>query len=501
MISKRLLHSTVLKQSKFDPNYKFKCGLEVHTQLKTKYKLFSLSPTSFNASPNSKISYFDIGIPGTQPKLNPEALLLALKLSAALDCDIQSMSRFDRKHYFYPDQPLGYQITQFYHPLAKYGKFKLSKQFDNLPEDKVINIRQIQIEQDTGKLVHNKHDESIKIDFNRANIPLIELITDPDFENLSQIKSFLKKYQLLTKRLDVCSGDLETGAMRVDVNVSVNGGNRVEIKNLGSSSEIQEAIVFEYARQVDEIKKGNTIEQETRGWNGKETVRRRSKEDAVDYRYFPDSELPIINLDPAIKAELISKLPKMPDQLLEDLTSEPYNLEMKHARFLLQNDELFDVYNTLFDEVVNKRQILVKSVNNWVIHELLGAFNRLNVSFNPKIVGASTLATLITEVFKENITLTAARTVLVELIKSPESTVEGIIVKHGLGQPKDVSASDLDDAITEVCKEVISKNPDVVAKVKDGKKKSINFLLGQAMKLTQGKVSSKDLLAKLNQLI
>lgn len=286
MIFKRLFHVTRLKRSKFDPNYKFKCGLEVHTQLKTKYKLFSLSPTSFNASPNSKISYFDLGIPGTQPKLNPEALLLALKLSAALDCEIQPVSRFDRKHYFYPDQPLGYQITQFYHPLAKYGKIKLSKEFDNLAHDKIINIRQIQIEQDTAKLINNKHDKTIKIDFNRANIPLIELITDPDFEDLSQVKSFLKKYQLLTKRLDVCSGDLETGALRVDVNISVNGGNRVEIKNLGSSSEIQEAIVYEYDRQVNKLKSGEEIKQETRGWNGKETIRTRSKEDAVDYRYF-----------------------------------------------------------------------------------------------------------------------------------------------------------------------------------------------------------------------
>ena len=180
-----------LHKFSYNPNYKFKCGLEIHTQLKTKYKLFSLSPTSYNEPPNTKLSYFDVGLPGTQPLLNPEALLLALKASVALNCDIQLYSSFDRKHYFYADQPLGYQITQHYYPLAKNGYVQLNK-FDDMP-DKVISLEQVQLEQDTGKTVN--YDDRINVDLNRANTPLIEVVTKPDFENIDQVQAFVRKYQ------------------------------------------------------------------------------------------------------------------------------------------------------------------------------------------------------------------------------------------------------------------------------------------------------------------
>lgn len=503
MICKRLFHSTCTKLSraKFNPEYQLKCGLEVHTQLKTKYKLFSLSPTNFYSEPNTNISYFDIGLPGTQPKLNPEALLLALKLSTALDCDIQSESRFDRKHYFYPDQPLGYQITQYYHPLAKNGLLKLDKALDNLNKDKTIKITQIQIEQDTGKTLYDTVDNVIKVDLNRANVPLIELITDPDFENLDQIKSFLKKYQMLVKHLDVCTGDLETGAMRVDVNISINGGNRVEIKNLGSTSEIQSAVIFEYNRQVEQLKLGNVIDQETRGWNGSQTVKARSKEDAVDYRYFPDSELPIIKLDSGIKSEISNLLPEFPDAIIQKLMTLPYNLELKHSKFLVDSPELLDYYFKLFDIVVVQNKKSVKAVNNWIVHEFLGAFNKLKMSLDLNLVPAPVLSDLILQVLNDNLTLTAGRTVLMELLKSPNSNVASIIDSLDLAKPNDVDEAEIDEAITEICQDIIQKNPEVVEKIKNGKPKSINFLLGLAMKESQGKVSSKLFLDKLKELI
>lgn len=493
MLAKRLLSH----KFKFDPNYTFKCGLEIHTQLKTKYKLFSLSKTGFNAAPNSNISYFDIAIPGTQPKLNPEALLLALKLSTALNCEIQSSSRFDRKHYFYPDQPLGYQITQFYHPLAKNGTIKLDAKLDNLPHDKTINITQIQIEQDTGKLTHEKESGIINIDYNRANIPLIELVTEPDFENLQQVKSFVKKYQSIIKHLDICTGDLETGAMRVDVNVSVNGGNRVEIKNLGSSGEIQDAIIYEYNRQVKQLKGGIVVDQETRGWNGQETVRSRSKEDAVDYRYFPDSELPVINLSPTIKDEIAAILPELPDRILLKLINKPYNLELRHAKFLLDNRDIFDYYQQLFDALVVGKKYPAKIVNNWLIHEYLGAFNKLKIPVDVSTVDSAKLSKLILLVVDETISNMAAKNIVIALIQDPSIDVDKFIKDNDLTKSNDGNS----EVVTEVCQQIIKDNPEVVEKIKSGKKGSVNFLLGIAMKQTRGKVQSKLFLEKFNQLI
>lgn len=505
MILKRSLHSFPRHLQSFDPRFPLKCGLEVHTQLKTKYKLFSLSPSAANSSnvsdPNSSISYFDIGLPGTQPKLNPEALLLALRLSAALDCKIALNSKFDRKHYFYPDQPLGYQITQYYHPLARSGILPLSKAIDNLRDDKCIRIAQIQIEQDTGKLLYDDFQNLIKIDLNRANVPLIELITEPDFENLSQIKAFLKKYQLLVKHLGVCTGDLETGAMRVDVNISINNGNRVEIKNLGSTSEIQSALLFEYNRQVEQLKLGNVIDQETRGWNGKETVKLRSKEDSVDYRYFPDSELPTIKLDSNIKSQILQTLPESPDSIITKLMTKPYLLELKHSKFLMDNMDLLQYYYQLFDIIVVHHNQPVKVANNWIIHELLGAFNKLSLPLDLTLLPVKVLGDLILHVVNDTLTLTAARTVLLELLRNPSSSINDHVEAQDLAKPKNVSQTELDEAVTEICQDVIQQNPDVVERIKNGKPKSINFLLGLAMKETQGKVSSKLFLDKFKELL
>lgn len=497
----RHFHTSLKRSFKLDPNFKFKCGLEIHTQLKTKYKLFSLSETSFNELPNTKISHFDIGLPGTQPKLNPEALYLALKLATALNFDIKLKSKFDRKHYFYPDQPLGYQITQYFDPVAVNGSLDLYKSYDDIDEDmKTIHLRQIQLEQDTGKINYNDFENEIKLDFNRANIPLIELITEPDFENLTQVKQFIKKYHLLVKYLDICTGDLETGAMRVDVNLSVNNGNRVEIKNLGSSGEIQEALMFEYNRQVKELKNGVVIEQETRGWDGETTIKLRSKEDAVDYRYFPDPELPIIYLDKNIKQDISNQLPMLPDQLIQRLLNEPYNLEMRHAKFLIHNTDILQYYQSLFEKTVTHNHGSPKLVNNWLIHELMGSFNKLNIPFDIRLILVDSLSQIILKVEKGDLTSTAGKTLLLELIKAPNEEVDNLIEKLDLALPQ-VSEEDLNDAVEELCHEIIENNQDVVDKIKSGKTKSINYLLGLAMKETQGKVNSKIFLETLKNMI
>lgn len=496
-ITRRFLHTSRASPAKFalDPNYKFKCGLEIHTQLKTKHKLFSLSRTSFNADPNTNISYFDCGLPGTQPKLNPEALYLALKAAVAFNCDIQPQSSFDRKHYFYPDQPLGYQITQHYHPLAKGGYLEINKQFDGIKEkSKIIEIEQIQIEQDTGKTNYRKFDKSIKIDLNRSNMPLVELVTKPDFEDLAQVNAFVRKYQALVKHLDICSGELETGAMRVDVNISVNNFPRVEIKNLKSHGDIQDALKFEYNRQVSAIKADERIVQETRGWTGKETISLRTKEDATDYRYVPDSELPQIYLDSSISTDIRNTFQELPEQILKKLTSLPYKLELKYAKFLIDNLGFLNYYYDLFTSVVTEASMPVKTVNNRFINEFMGAFTKVDLKIDLNAVSSRSLSELILKVCNNQITLPSAKLLLLKMIQDPKLSLEPIddlIDKFDLGKPEGVSDLDMDEAIQEICHEIIQNNPDVVKKIRNGQKNSMKFLVGLAMRETQGKVDAR----------
>ncbi|RCK60879.1 Glutamyl-tRNA(Gln) amidotransferase subunit B, mitochondrial [Candida viswanathii] len=472
----------------YNPKYKLKCGLEIHTQLKTKYKLFSLSRTSYNAKPNTKISYFDVGLPGTQPKLNPEALLLALKAAVAFNAEIQPYSTFDRKHYFYPDQPLGYQITQHYYPLAKNGYLDLGK-YDNVP-DKRIHLEQVQLEQDTGKTVN--FEDKIQVDYNRANTPLIEVVTKPDFETIEQVQAFVRKYQLLVRHLNICTGDLETGAMRVDANISVNGNPRVEIKNLGSSGEIVDALQFEYKRQLELLEQGKEVAQETRGWNGEETEFLRNKEVAVDYRYMPDSELPAIRLDEKITQQLKESLEELPDSVLERLTNAPYKLELAHAKNLLAQPEVLEYYETVFDKIPN--------ANKWFFQELLAAFAKRDVEFDVGVVPPSMLVDIAKKVETDEISLTAARIILKHIVENrPSATLAELIELLDLQKPEDTS--DLKEAIQEICRQIIANNPDVVARIASGHKNALQVLVGQAMKATKGKVHAKDFKAQFEELL
>lgn len=484
-VSYRSFSVEKLKSFKLDSNYKLKCGLEVHTQLKSKYKLFSLTKADFHGKPNTNVSYFDAGLPGTQPKLNPEALFLALKAAVALNCEIQSKSTFDRKHYFYPDQPFGYQITQYYHPLALGGFLELNK-FDSISPNKVINIEQIQIEQDTGRTTYDTFDNSINIDLNRSNTALIELVTKPDFETLEQVNAFVKKYQSLVRYLDVCTGDLETGAIRVDVNLSVNGNNKVEIKNLNSTAEIQDAMQYEYKRQVEILKEDKSIDQETRNWDGQKTVLLRKKEDAIDYRYFPDSELPAIVLDENIQRDIQEMLPELPDQLISTLTASPYDLELKHAKFLVDHKPNFEYYKELFS-------LVDKKANNFLFHELFGAFAKLKRDLDLNLITPSKLADLIKKIQDKSISLTSGRLILYQLIQEPElvnRSINDLINEYELSKPE-LSPEELDAEIKNICSSIIEEYPDLIKKIRAGNSKSIKFLVGVAMKSTQGTIDAK----------
>lgn len=485
--------------------YRLKCGLEIHTQLKTRYKLFSLSHASSDSSPNLRVSYFDCAIPGTQPRLNPEALLLALKAAVAFSCQVQRFSQFDRKHYFYLDQPLGYQITQHYKPIAKNGYLKLTKKFDGIKKpEKVIRFEQIQLEQDTGKTVNSKFDKLINIDLNRADMPLIEVVTKPDFETIDEVKAFLKKFQGMVKHLDICTGELETGAMRVDLNVSVNNGNRVEIKNLGSSSEIIAALKSEFQRQTALMSEGFTIPQETRGWNGKETVRLRAKESSVDYRYVPDSELHFIRLHPDIEEQIALTLPEFPEELISKLIEAPYNLELKHAKFLVDRSDILNFYLSLFQIVVQKNRKSGRVVNNWLVHNLLGVLNKSSLALGDLKLTPEKAASLIIMNENSEISSTSVKQLLKILVLNPEDrdlSFTELIKKYDLKRVDQQMSHDLDEALEEVCLEIIEENPDVVEKILKGKHTSLKYLMGLAMKVTQGKVNYKIIEAKMKSLL
>lgn len=484
-----------LQKWKPEPGFPFKCGLEIHTQLLTRHKLFSPSINTPTCLPNANTSFFDLGLPGVFPKLNPEALLLALKAATALNSTVNTRSSFDRKHYFYLDQPLGYQITQRFRPLAQGGNLKLTKNYDDVNADKIINIEQIQLEQDTAKLNYDDYDHLVSIDLNRANVPLIELVTKPDFDNLLQVRAFIKKYLGLMSHLGICSGDLENGAMRCDVNVSVAGGDRVEVKNLSSTSEVIAAAEHEYRRQIKALKENNTISQETRSWTGTKTIRTRSKEDAVDYRYVPDPELPEIHLKASISDQIKAILPYFPEAICHKLMQAPYGLEKKHAKFLIESPQYLQYYEQLHSSVSAKHSQASKVVNNWFIHELLGAFNKLDLVPDFSLISVDKFTCLISMVIEEEITSTSAKLLLLELLLPSEETVgmsiEEMVQQFDLKNTAKDDSSKLQEAVEQICQEIIEGNPDAVEKIVGGKHLSIKYLVGIAMRATQGKVDSK----------
>ncbi|GME73062.1 unnamed protein product [[Candida] boidinii] len=489
--------------SKLSNLRKLKCGLEIHSQLNTKKKLFSLSSTpNLSTPPNTTVSFFDLGLPGTQPKLNLEAVLFAVKTSIALNCRINPCFTFDRKHYFYGDQPLGYQITQHYNPIAKDGFLELSPKYDGaeLKEPCRIRIEQLQLEQDTGKSIYKLNNGTSQIDFNRADVPLIEMVTKPDFQNIDQVKAFIKKFQYTLKNLGVCTGELETGAMRVDVNISVDDNARIEMKNLPTTSAVTHAIRYEYKRQCKILDQGGKIsQQETRGWDGKMTVKLRSKEGAIEYRYMPDPELNNIklNIDDLVR-NIKPNMPKTIDERLEVLLASPYNLKLRDANILVSNEELLEYYNELYELTVIKGKVS-KNPINWLTHELMGCLSRSNKEFNKDLIKVDKLSELIIANDAKIINNNNTKLLLLHLINNPQDQNEPIsklIKEYDLanGQQSDgnstsdnKSGDDNSELVGIVCN-VIKDNGKVVDEIKEkGKIKKINFLIGQCMRSSGGK--------------
>ncbi|KAK9453854.1 GatB/GatE catalytic domain-containing protein [Dipodascopsis uninucleata] len=466
-----------------------KCGLEIHLQLNTTRKLFSNSKTSFHARPNSQVSLFDAAIPGTQPILNPHAAFLALKTAVALECRINRQSSFDRKHYFYADQPAGYQITQYYHPIANDGMLWILKRDGIEDERRGIGIQQIQLEQDTGKSTYPVDSDISYIDLNRTNHPLVEIITKPDITSPEIAGIFLQKLQIMLKYLGVSTCEFESGAMRVDVNVSIRGGNRCEIKNLASISDVTHAIVAEYRRQEKIVDSGGVVDSITLGWDGTNVIRQREKEHASEYRYIPDPELPPLVLSENLIARTKADMPKLPDQLVTDLISQPHSLSLKDTRTLLKWG-LIDYYLQCYG-LLTDQKIKGKIAANWIVNDILGYLeNEENVRVLQSTVSAPRLVELIKLAQERNITKQIAMMIVQFYLENPtdERSPSEVISEYKLETVNNA------DMVRDVCMHVIDNYPREVGAVVSGKKpKTLNFLIAMALKRGSGRFNPQEL--------
>ena len=470
-------------------------GLEFHAELKTKTKIFCSCPTDFAGDANTHICPVCLGLPGVLPVLNRHAVELAAKAGMALNCEVSKFSKFDRKNYFYPDLPKGYQVTQYPLPICRNGWLMVKDEDGN---DKKIRINRIHMEEDAGKLVHsgsNISDSSYSLpDYNRAAVPLIEIVTEPDMSSAEEAKNFGETLRLMLAYADISDVKMEQGSLRCDVNISIRPaeqeelGVKVEIKNLNSFRAVYRAIVYEEMRQKSLIENDIPIVQETRLWDdvAGETRPMRSKEDAHDYRYFPEPDLPPIIIDDQWMTEIAASMPEMPDAKLKRLTEE-LGLSDYDASQLIANPPLAHFFDDLYAQYPE-----AKIAANWILGDIAKLMNSTEKEYARVPLSATELAFLLQEIKKGAINNNSAKTVLEEMFDSDKKAAD-IIAAHGFAQISDTSV--LDNAVAKI----IEANPKPVADYKSGKQAAIGFLVGQVMKETKGQANPgmvKQLLEK-----
>ena len=456
-------------------------GLEVHVQLSTNSKLFSGSATKFGAAPNTQANIYDLAMPGTLPVLNKDALWMAVRFGVAIGAEIGKRSVFDRKNYFYPDLPKGYQVSQLDYPIV--GKGSLTVTLDDGSE-KVIGITRAHMEEDAGKSLHENYQGMTGIDLNRAGTPLLEIVSEPDIRSAREAVTYLKKLHSIIRYLDISDAIMAQGSMRCDANVSIRPkgetelSTRTEIKNINSFRFVEKAINYEVRRQRDVIEDGGRIVQETRLYDADkdETRSMRSKEVANDYRYFPEPDLLPIVIDEAYIAAIRASLPELPDAKKLRFRDE-YGLGEYDAGVVVSSRELADYFET-----VARGSGDAKLAANWVTVELQALLNKHNWEVSDSPIQADRLATLITRIKDETISGKIAKTVF-ESMLDDASEVDAIIEDKGLKQVTDSGA------IEKIVDEVIASNPNQVQQYREGKQQVIGFLVGQAMKLSQGKAN------------
>lgn len=461
-------------------------GLEVHAQLLTKSKIFSGAPTQFGAEPNTQACAIDLGMPGVLPVLNGKAVEMAIRFGLGANAEIASQSVFARKNYFYPDLPKGYQISQYEYPII--GKGYLDIQLDD-GSTKRINITRAHLEEDAGKSLHEDFQGLSGIDLNRAGTPLLEIVSEPEMRSAKEAVAYLKTLHTLVMYLEICDGNMQEGSFRCDANVSVRPkgqekfGTRAELKNINSFRFVERAINYEVERQINLIESGGKVMQETRLYdpNKNETRSMRSKEEANDYRYFPDPDL----LPVVVTSEMIEKiraeLPELPQQKCKRFM-EQYQLSQYDATILISSKAMAAYY----EETVRQSGNQPKLAANWLISELLGALNRENLEITDSPISAAQLGTLVARIGDDTISGKIAKTIF-EALWNQEGAVDDIIEKRGLKQVTDTGA------IEKLIDEIIAANPSQVAEYRSGKDKLFGFFVGQAMKASGGKLNPGQL--------
>ena len=469
-------------------------GLEIHAQLSTKSKIFSGSSTAFGAEPNTQANLVDLGYPGVLPVLNKQAVQMAVKFGLAVDATVAKRSVFARKNYFYPDLPKGYQISQYELPIVAQGKMEIVLEDGTT---KVIGITRAHLEEDAGKSLHEDFHGFSGIDLNRAGTPLIEIVSEPDMRSAKEAVAYLKKIHTLVQYLDICDGNMQEGSFRCDANVSVRRegeekyGTRCEIKNLNSFRFIEKAIQYEVARQIDLIEGGGKVKQETRLYDPDkgETRALRSKEEANDYRYFPDPDLLPVVLDDGFITSVRSTLPELPDEKAARLIRD-YDLPKYDAGVLTSSRELADYYETVTKHLSGDARRNAKLAANWVMGDLSGALNRDGLEITQSKVTATDLAGLLARINDETISGKIAKEVF-ESMWNDGKPADEVIEAKGLKQITDSGA------IEKVIDDVMAANPSQLADYRSGKDKLFGFFVGQVMKITAGKANP----AQVNELL
>ena len=469
-------------------------GLEVHAQVKSNSKLFSSSSTTFGSSPNSQVSLVDAAMPGMLPVINKYCIEQALKSGIGLKAEINQYSVFDRKNYFYADLPQGYQISQYKYPIV--GKGTVSIDLKN-GTSKDIRIVRLHLEQDAGKSLHDQNPSKTYVDLNRSGVALMEIVSEPDLRSTEEVGLYISKIRSILMYLDTCDGNMQEGSLRADVNISVRKpgeeyGTRCEIKNLNSIKFIKQAINFEAKRQIDIIETGGTIEQNTLLFNPKtgKTRPMRSKEEAHDYRYFPDPDLLPLHITNEEINVIKKQIPELPDERKKRYISD-YALSRYDASILTADRAISDY----FDAVINSDKQLkgsAKSISNWISTELFSLLNKDNLVISKSPVSPENLGQLVRLVITDVISGKIAKEVLVEMYSSQKSAIN-IVEQKGLKQMTDTSE------IEKIIESVLDDNREMVSQYKSGKTKLLGFFVGQVMKKTKGKANPKllnDLLIK-----
>ena len=463
-------------------------GIEIHAQVNSKSKLFSSSPTDFGSKPNSQVSLIDAAMPGMLPVINKFCIEQAVKSGIGLNAKINKKSIFDRKNYFYQDLPQGYQISQYKDPIVGEGFVEIETENGQ----KKIGVERLHLEQDAGKSLHDQDPNFTFVDLNRSGIALMEIVSKPDMNSPEEAVEYVRKVRSILRYLGTCDGNMEQGSLRADVNVSVNKpgnelGTRCEIKNLNSFKFIHAAIVYEAKRQIKLIEQGESVNQETRLFNTQsgETRSMRSKEDAHDYRYFPDPDLLPLTLDDDWIKGLQESIPELPDQIKERFINE-YSLSSYDANIIV-SDKATSEY---FEDVVKNRN--PKLVTTWVTGELFSILNKKNLIIEDSPITSKQLGELIDNIENGKISNRQAKEVLEEMCESGKGALE-IIDEKGLSQISD------ENEIESLVDNVLNSNPENVKKYKNGKDKLFGFFVGEAMKLSKGKANPKivnDLIKK-----